>query len=299
MHTGVQWPTPRLKWPDGKLICCTFRVAYEAFRKSGRFKKTPKIPVNVSSLSHANYGGAVGAWRLLDIFERHKIPATIGANGLAVEKWPETIKAFHQAGHEICSHGMTNDHHMTDLTPDEQRKEARDCADLIERCVGVRPVGWVGPAISSRLRRSASLRKKATRGSAILLMTMCRTSWKRMAARSSASPSSITPTTGARGLAGSATVNLFRGVQDVIRLRLSGSLARQAGRHGCDRALRTWQQAASRLRIRADDRLRQAIFARSVDSDAPRTGALHSGRIRPCARALSPARLSGFTEMTD
>ena len=41
MHTGVQWPKPRLKWPDGKLICCTFRVAYEAFRKSGRFKKSP------------------------------------------------------------------------------------------------------------------------------------------------------------------------------------------------------------------------------------------------------------------
>jgi peptidoglycan/xylan/chitin deacetylase (PgdA/CDA1 family) len=145
MHNGVQWPTPRLKWPDDKKICCTFRVAYEAFRKSGRFKRSAKIPVNVSSLSHANYGGAVGAWRLMDIFERHGIPATIGANGLAVEKWPETIKAFHAAGHEICAHGMTNDHHMPDLTPEEQREEARACARVIEDCVGVRPVGWVGP----------------------------------------------------------------------------------------------------------------------------------------------------------
>jgi peptidoglycan/xylan/chitin deacetylase (PgdA/CDA1 family) len=145
MHKGVQWPTPRLKWPDDKKICCTFRVAYEAFRKSGRFKRSAKIPVNVSSLSHANYGGAVGAWRLMDIFERHGIPATIGANGLAVEKWPETIKAFHAGGHEICAHGMTNDHHMPDLTPEEQREEARACARVIEDCVGVRPVGWVGP----------------------------------------------------------------------------------------------------------------------------------------------------------
>lgn len=145
MHKGVQWPQPRLKWPENKLICCTFRVAYEAFRKSGRFKKSAKIPVNVASLSHANYGGAVGAWRLMDIFQRHGIRATIGANGLAVEKWPETIKAFHQAGHEICSHGMTNDHHMTDLSPDEQRAEARACIEVIRDCVGERPVGWVGP----------------------------------------------------------------------------------------------------------------------------------------------------------
>ena len=145
MHQGVQWPKPTLKWPDGKLMCCTFRVAYEAFRNSGRFKKTPKIPVNVASLSHANYGGSVGIWRLADIFERNQIKATVGANGLAVEKWPETIRMMHDAGHEIASHGMTNDHHMTDLSPDQQREEVRACTRVIEQCVGERPVGWAGP----------------------------------------------------------------------------------------------------------------------------------------------------------
>ena len=145
MHKGVQWPTPTLKWPDGKLICCTFRVAYEAFRKSGRFKKSAKIPLNFASLSHANYGGAVGVWRIMDIYERHGIKATIGANGLAVEKWPETIRAFHKAGHEIASHGMTNDHHMTDLTPEQQVEEVRGCTRVIQECTGERPVGWAGP----------------------------------------------------------------------------------------------------------------------------------------------------------
>jgi peptidoglycan/xylan/chitin deacetylase (PgdA/CDA1 family) len=146
MHRGVQWPQPTLQWPDGRRVCCTFRVAYEAFRKSGRFKKDAKIPLNVASLSHANYGGAVGIWRLMDLFDRTGIKATIGANGLAVEKWPETIKALHQAGHEIASHGMTNDHHMTDLSPEQQREEVRGCTRVIEECVGVRPVGWAGPA---------------------------------------------------------------------------------------------------------------------------------------------------------
>jgi hypothetical protein len=60
MHRGMEWPKPRLTWPDGKLVCCTFRVAYEAFRESGRFKQSSKIKVNVASLSHANWkpGGA-------------------------------------------------------------------------------------------------------------------------------------------------------------------------------------------------------------------------------------------------
>jgi hypothetical protein len=60
MHRGMQWPEPRLTCPDGKLVCCTFRIAYEAFRESGRFKHSSKIKVNVASLSHANWkpGGA-------------------------------------------------------------------------------------------------------------------------------------------------------------------------------------------------------------------------------------------------
>ena len=84
MHTGVQWPKPRLKWPEGKLVCCTFRVAYEAFRKGGKFKKTKGLDINVASLSHANYGGAVGVWRLMEIFDRYGIKATIGANAITM-----------------------------------------------------------------------------------------------------------------------------------------------------------------------------------------------------------------------
>src|SRR5262249_57081378 len=103
MHRGVQWPEPTLQWPEGKRICGTFRVAYAAFRQSRRFKKDSKNKVNVASLSHASYGGAVGIWRLMEIFERNQIKGTIGANGLGVEKWPDSIKALHRAGHEIAS----------------------------------------------------------------------------------------------------------------------------------------------------------------------------------------------------
>jgi hypothetical protein len=59
MHKGVQWPTPRLKSPDNRKICGPFRTACEAFRKSGRFKRCAKSPVNVSLLSQANDGGAL------------------------------------------------------------------------------------------------------------------------------------------------------------------------------------------------------------------------------------------------
>ena len=52
--------------------------------------------------------------------------ATIDVNGLAVQKWPDAVKALHDAGNEIAGHGTTNDIHMTDLIPTSSaRKSAR------------------------------------------------------------------------------------------------------------------------------------------------------------------------------
>jgi peptidoglycan/xylan/chitin deacetylase (PgdA/CDA1 family) len=97
----------------------------------------------------------------MDIFDRNQIRATIGANGLAVEKWPDTIKTAHKVGHEIASHGMTNDHNMTDLSPDEQRAEIRGCTRVIQSCVGERPVGWAG---QGNLHTAETLRILADEG---------------------------------------------------------------------------------------------------------------------------------------
>ncbi|MDP2603275.1 MAG: hypothetical protein Q8S00_11875 [Deltaproteobacteria bacterium] len=83
-----------VKWPRGEWLACTFRVAYEAFHVSGRFKKDSKIQVNQASLSHVEYGGRVGIWRLMEIFDRNDVKASINLNGLAIEMWPESVKAL-------------------------------------------------------------------------------------------------------------------------------------------------------------------------------------------------------------
>ena len=129
-------------WPNGELMACTFRVAYEAFRGSAKFKHDPRIKVNQASLSHAEYGARVGIWRLMEIFERNDISASINLNGLAVELWPDTVKALRDAGHEIAAHQTTNRVHLTDLNEDEERAEIRACTKMIEDAVGIRPIGW-------------------------------------------------------------------------------------------------------------------------------------------------------------
>lgn len=134
-----------ITWPDGKLVCATFTVALEAFTKGGHFKKKSDLAVNLASVSHANYGGNVGIWRIMEICERAGVRATIDTNGLAVQRWPDAVKALHEAGHEIAGHGTTNDIVMTDLTPEEQRREIRECNRIVKEVTGAQPVGWVGP----------------------------------------------------------------------------------------------------------------------------------------------------------
>lgn len=131
-----------ITWPNGELMGCCFRVAYEAFHGTGKFKQDPKIAVNQASLSHAEYGGRIGIWRLMEIFERNNVKASINLNGLAIDMWPDSVKALHDAGHEIAAHQTTNNIHLYELTEEEERAEIRACTQMIEDAVGERPVGW-------------------------------------------------------------------------------------------------------------------------------------------------------------
>jgi peptidoglycan/xylan/chitin deacetylase (PgdA/CDA1 family) len=104
---------PKIEWPDGKKICATLTVAFEAFTRGGHFKKAKGLEINLVSLSHANYGGNAGIWRILEVLERNKVRATVDVNGLAVQKWPDAVKALHAAGNEIAGHGILADEGYT------------------------------------------------------------------------------------------------------------------------------------------------------------------------------------------
>jgi peptidoglycan/xylan/chitin deacetylase (PgdA/CDA1 family) len=134
-----------IKWPDGKLIACTFLAATEAFHTSGRFKHKKGLEPNLASLSHSFYGGQRGLWRLMEVCERNDVKMVVEYNGLALEKWPDVFKAAFDAGHELCGHGYTNEVPMWKLTPDAQREDVRKCQKIVTELTGKPSVGWVGP----------------------------------------------------------------------------------------------------------------------------------------------------------
>ncbi len=76
--------------------------------------------------------------QLIDILKRYQVPATFFVVGEWVDKYPESVKALHDAGHEIMNHSNTHAHYPQ-LSAQEVTEDLNACNDKIEAVTGVRP----------------------------------------------------------------------------------------------------------------------------------------------------------------
>ncbi len=93
---------------------------------------------NVVSLTFDAAWGNEDTQQLIDILAEHQIKATFFVVGEWVDKYPESVKALHDAGHEVMNHSNTHPH-FTQLSPAQMAAEVKACADKIEAVTGVRP----------------------------------------------------------------------------------------------------------------------------------------------------------------
>lgn len=92
----------------------------------------------VISLSFDAAWGNEDTQQLIDILGNYDIRATFFVVGDWVDKYPDSVRALHDAGHEIHNH--SDDHpHMTELTADQIIANVSACDDKIEQITGVRP----------------------------------------------------------------------------------------------------------------------------------------------------------------
>lgn len=76
--------------------------------------------------------------QLIDILKKDHITATFFVVGDWVDKYPESVKALSDAGHEVMNHSATHPH-MTELSPDAMIKEVQSCNEKIEKITGKCP----------------------------------------------------------------------------------------------------------------------------------------------------------------
>ena len=76
--------------------------------------------------------------QLIDILDRYQVKATFFVVGDWVDKYPESVKALHDAGHEVMNHSNTHAHYPQ-LSVEEIVADLNACNDKIEAITGVRP----------------------------------------------------------------------------------------------------------------------------------------------------------------
>ncbi len=76
--------------------------------------------------------------QLIDILAKYDIKATFFVVGDWVDKYPESVKALHEAGHEVMNHSNHHDH-FSKLSREEIVADVNACNDKIEAVTGVRP----------------------------------------------------------------------------------------------------------------------------------------------------------------
>ena len=81
---------------------------------------------------------------LISILGRYQVKATFFVVGDWVEKYPESVKALMDAGHEVMNH--SDDHaHFSKLSSEEIISNVSACSDKIEAVTGVRPTLFRAP----------------------------------------------------------------------------------------------------------------------------------------------------------
>ncbi len=92
----------------------------------------------VLSISFDAAWGNEDTQQLIDILDKYGVKATFFVVGEWVDKYPESVKALFDAGHEVMSHSDSHAH-FNSLSADEIVADLTACGDKIEKVTGVRP----------------------------------------------------------------------------------------------------------------------------------------------------------------
>lgn len=76
--------------------------------------------------------------QLIDILGQYGVTATFFVVGDWADKYPESVKALHDAGHEVMNHSNTHAHYPQ-LSAEEIITDLNACNNKIEAITGVRP----------------------------------------------------------------------------------------------------------------------------------------------------------------
>jgi peptidoglycan/xylan/chitin deacetylase (PgdA/CDA1 family) len=94
--------------------------------------------------SWRDYGNRIGNWRLFEVLDELKLPATILLNSSVCYNYPDIVAKIKERGDDVCGHGRTNAELLSQFWEHDEARVIKECVEIIEKYIGVRPFGWMG-----------------------------------------------------------------------------------------------------------------------------------------------------------
>jgi peptidoglycan-N-acetylglucosamine deacetylase len=135
---------PDFAWPDGIRIAVNFTLDFDAMLLRRLLGEPPM------QLAKGEFGGRVGIWRLIELFDAQGVQATIFTPGRICELYPEALRAIVKSGHEIADHMWE---HRVPKEPALEEDHLSRTVAALEEISGRRPLG-------TRSSHSAALLRK-------------------------------------------------------------------------------------------------------------------------------------------
>ena len=147
---------PDILWPNGARLAVNFVLNYEEGSEysmqdgDGRTDAAlsevaqPRVPRGDRDLgaeSMFEYGSRVGFWRIFRLFQEEKLPLTVFASALALERNAPVVRAIAVSDVDVVCHGRRWIEHYL-LDEEEERQDIAHAYETIHRLTGRAPEGW-------------------------------------------------------------------------------------------------------------------------------------------------------------
>jgi putative urate catabolism protein len=157
---------PHARWPGGARLALQFVLNYEEGAENAVLHGDAASETFLSEIIGAQafadrhlsmeslyeYGARAGVWRVLRVFGARRMPLTLFAVAMALERNPAVADACLAAGHEIASHGLRWISYQQ-MPESVEREHLARAVEILTRVTGAPPQGWYTGRDSPNTRR--------------------------------------------------------------------------------------------------------------------------------------------------
>lgn len=151
--TGYGRYPPVVRWPRGAQLVISVVLNYESGAEyssveDGRndtwgeysYQIGPEVR-DLGTETHFEFGSRAGVWRLARLFDRLRVPVSVGACAVALERNPAVAEWITGSGHEALAHGYRWSE-VSSMTRAQERDHLHRAVDVFQRLTGSHPLGW-------------------------------------------------------------------------------------------------------------------------------------------------------------